>query len=132
MITPEVLEQVAINVRNGKNYLHSIEVRVMDGSWRDESKSERFLSRGETYRIKPKTIIVNGREVPEPLKEIPQLGEQYWCVAPNHKRGVMSYIWADDELDNKLFKRNICHGERESTQIHTAALLGIDVEELRG
>ena len=78
----------------------------------------------EEYRIKPKTIKVNGFDVPEPIKG--SLPDVYYmpCLS-----SVDLYSWADNiagTVDNIRWQRGICHSTKEAAIAHAKALLGID------
>ena len=42
------------------------------------------------YRRKPRTIKINGFDVPEPCREAPSTGEEYWCVSTGGGRICVS------------------------------------------
>lgn len=44
------------------------------------------------FRIKPKTITINGIEVPEPFE--PKEGDVVWCVSDDHGCGYCAYTWS--------------------------------------
>ena len=50
-----------------------------------------FLSGEHKFRLKPKTISINGVEVPAPFK--PEDGDTVWCVSDDHVRGYCNYDW---------------------------------------
>lgn len=59
----------------------------------DFSKSE--------YQILPEAHIVNGREVPMPLRVKPMSGEEFWVI---NNTSVFRTVWGDSSVDNRLFK----------------------------
>lgn len=86
---------------------------------RDEWQNER-----DKLTIKPKTIKVNGFDVPEPIKG--SLPDIYYmpCLS-----SVDLYSWADNiagNVDNIRWRRGICHSTKEAAVAHAKALLGID------
>lgn len=130
MITPEILEHAAQNLREDRNWLEGIEYFSHQSDRWEKVLSAKVFDLNYKVRIKPKMLQINGLEYPEPLKGIHE-GERYWCVATNQTDGVMDYIWCNDEVDKATFSRRLVHSTKEAAQQHCAALLGIDVEELR-
>ena len=60
---------------------------------------------GYSFRIKPRTIVINGIEVPAPFK--PKNDDQYWFIDANDKEGYNTSIYRDDDelfyLQNNVF-----------------------------
>ncbi|QVR66742.1 hypothetical protein [Acinetobacter sp. BHS4] len=52
------------------------------------------------FRIKPKTILINGVEVPAPFR--PEAGEKYWWINQNIKLG---YEWDTNDAEQTDFNR---------------------------
>ncbi|MDC4456635.1 hypothetical protein NQ652_02850 [Acinetobacter baumannii] len=52
------------------------------------------------FRIKPKTILINGVEVPAPFR--PEVGEKYWWINQNIKLG---YEWDTNDAEQTDFNR---------------------------
>ena len=74
------------------------------------------------YRRKPKTISINGFEVPEPLREAPKIGQSYF-IAEISNESVVSITWGNDEIDNRWFSRGLIHLTKEAAELHAKALL---------
>ena len=51
-------------------------------------------------RLKPRTITLNGIEIPAPFE--PKEGERYWWINPNAKMG---YAWDSNDLEETDFNR---------------------------
>jgi len=75
------------------------------------------------YRRKPRTININGHEVPEPAREPLKRFQQYYTVDTWNDKIVDEYSWNDDEADKRLLKRGIIHLTREAAEAHAKALL---------
>ena len=75
------------------------------------------------YRRKPKTININGFDVPMPISVKPEIGQKYFYPALGVEWLYCQCEWDDDEADNMLFNRDICHLDAESVIIHAKALL---------
>ena len=54
------------------------------------------------YRRKPKVILINGHEVPEPHHTPLQDGEVYWTFT--FSDGVINLTWLSDEDDGNYLK----------------------------
>ena len=72
------------------------------------------------YRRKPKVILINGHEVPEPCRTPLKDGEVYWtlCLA----RGMTSLRWDDDDIDFCYLKNGFIHLTKEAAEKHFNAL----------
>ena len=46
------------------------------------------------FRLKPRTITINGIEVPAPFE--PKVGDVVWCISDDHGSGYCSYDWLED------------------------------------
>jgi len=77
---------------------------------------------GFEYRRKPRTININGFEVPEPLRVAPEVGETYFSVAMR-SASAYEYMWLGDDTDLKEFKLGMVHKTREAAELHAKALL---------
>lgn len=74
------------------------------------------------YRQIPKTISINGIEVPEPMRDKPEIGTVYYVVDAVEEDGTCERLWADDIWDNWMFNRGQIHLTRENCIIHAKAL----------
>lgn len=108
-----------IQWKNSKN--EWVDENAINGLLHDIAASE-----GDTvdrYRIKPKTININGHEVPEPLRAAPKYNTTYYITSVHNKEPYRAYIWHDDDIDTILLKRGICHLNKEAAIAHAKALL---------
>ena len=83
----------------------------------------------EEYRIKPKTIKVNGFDVPEPIHENPKIGSLYFIPSLESENLHITRRWDGQGFDSIRLSRNICHATKEAAIAHAKALLGIDPNE---
>ncbi|MDI9733052.1 hypothetical protein QM259_12225 [Acinetobacter baumannii] len=70
------------------------------------------------FRIKPKTILINGVEVPAPFK--PEVGEKYWWINQSVKLG---YEWDKNDAEQTDFNRidmGVWRTEEEIKQVVAA------------
>ena len=84
------------------------------------------LNDGTKYRIKPRTITVNGFEVPEPVREAPEIGSRYWIATTTSHALSGDAVWNADIADLLWLSRGICHTTKEAAIAHAKAMLGID------
>ena len=96
------------------------------GVWFDTSGDVKLLTSHIKYRIKPRTITVNGFEVPEPMREAPTQGSEYFTPNITGDDLFSRAYWRNDAFDNRWLSRGICHYTKESAIAHTKAMLGID------
>ena len=72
------------------------------------------------YRRKPKVILINGHEVPEPHRTPLKDGEVYWTLSL--VRGVTSAHWQDDGIDDCYLKSGFTHLTKEAAEKHFEAI----------
>lgn len=77
------------------------------------------LGSPELYRVKPKTIKINGYEVPEPVRTAPDKGTTYYFPIINYSCNR----WDDDSYDNNCLKAGLIHLTKEAAIQHAKALL---------
>ena len=75
------------------------------------------------YRRKPKTITINGIEVPEPIREAPKVGEQFFFVDLSLPTLTTYHPWEDDAYDRAWLKKGLIHSTKEAALAHAKALL---------
>ena len=72
------------------------------------------------YRRKPKVILINGHEVPEPCRKPLEIDDPYWML--DFFRGVKTYRWQNNTEDNRLLKNGFIHLTKEAAEKHFNAL----------
>ena len=75
------------------------------------------------YRRKPKTITVNGIEVPEPVRKAPKFREKFFLVNPASPTLFNEYSWSDHEYDNGWLNKGLIHLTEKAAIAHAKALL---------
>jgi hypothetical protein len=84
-------------------------------------------SKHARYRRKPKTININGFEVPEPVREQKGLDdfETYYVVDFEFDRGFFnnSGRWEGGHSELKYLKKGLIHLTKEAAELHAKALL---------
>jgi len=61
--------------------------RDIDGDW----QIKEFSHPSFKFRLKPRTISINGIEVPAPFE--PKDGDEVWCISDDHGYGYCMYDW---------------------------------------
>jgi hypothetical protein len=107
---------------------------LIDGEWRDHNhhsahKGAPAFHDAFTFRIKPKTININGYEVLEPCREPLKGGESYWCVCLTRCDVVLLCAWYGSEVDQKLLQLGLIHKTEEAAEAHAKALLSFTTTE---
>lgn len=102
-----------------------IQQYVETHGWLDCKEPTAFVD-GCKYRVKPKTILVNGFEVPEPMREAPNDGVKYFFPNLSYNDYFWSHEWGNDGVDVRMLERGICHTTKEAAIAHAKAMLGIN------
>jgi hypothetical protein len=76
------------------------------------------------YRRKPRTITINGIEVPEPLRVAPPSGTIYYVAMPCNANSYVDWTWFDDRSDIAALAQGMAHATRDAAEIHGNALNG--------
>lgn len=94
--------------------------RLIGGEW--QTPIVGFVFQPEIkYRLKPRFIDINGHQVPEPVREQLQAGQEYWVA--DVTKWDDEWYWNDDNRDNLWLERGLIHLTKEAADIHIAALL---------
>ena len=72
------------------------------------------------YRRKPKVILINGHEVPEPHRTPLKDGEVYWTISI--VGGSTSLRWKDDDFDFGCLENGFIHLTKEAAEKHYEAI----------
>ena len=75
------------------------------------------------YRRKPRTITVNGIEVPEPIREEPKMGEKFFLVNLVSPTLVTAFPWSNHSYDTEWLNKGLLHFTEEAAIAHAKALL---------
>ena len=79
------------------------------------------------YRRKPKTLLINGHEVPEPHRKPLEIDDPYWTFTFFFD-GVSEYCWANDLDENNALKNGFVHLTKEAAEKHFNALKSFTAE----
>ena len=80
----------------------------------------------DEFRPIPKTIKVNGFDVPAPMSENIKVGDKYFFPAPAIERYFQHTYWDGGDFDKLNLARGTIHKTQESAIAHAKAMLGID------
>lgn len=87
-------KEALIALANGE----AVDYRVKNGTWvlvNDDWKIREFDQSHYEFRLKPRTITINGVEVPAPFE--PKEDDQFWYIAPRDKQGYGTDICCNHE-----------------------------------
>ena len=79
------------------------------------------------YRRKPKFILINGNEVPEPHRTPLKDCDTYWTLT--FFDGVVDTNWVGDKSDYTALKNGFIHLTKEAAQRHYEALKSFTFKE---
>ena len=102
----------------------TIQYQGSGGEWEDKLSGKLFAD--GSYRIKPKTINVNGFEIAAGEKGGLKDGDLYFVPCPHFESRFVSSIWRDFKSGNHLLKDGLVHLTKENAIAHAKAMLGID------
>ena len=77
---------------------------------------------GCVYRFEPKHIVVNGVNVPEPVREPLEDGQRCWLVDISASMPTVLY-WHDNAHHKHWLSLGLIHLTREAAQAHIDAML---------
>lgn len=96
--------------------------------WRPCQSSPRWV-RSCRYRRKPRTITINGHEVPEPMREPPEEGTKYFVPCVYHQCGFRQTVWTGGCTRHRHLLKGIVHLTWQAAQAHADALLSFTEED---
>ena len=93
---------------------------TVNPAWDDDTK----------YRRKPRTIRIGEIDIPEPVREPLQNGEQYFVPAIYCGDAcTQRFPWKDGYADKRLLKQGMVYLTEEAAQEHAKALLALTAKE---
>ena len=81
----------------------------------------------EQYRIKHKTTLLNGLEVPVPLESLDGI-EEFYLAVPTNKDFYVNYRVSTMETTSSIcgwLQRGLCHKTKEDAIAYAKAMCGI-------
>jgi hypothetical protein len=98
------------------------EIQVFErGEWKPVVGNSPYWLVDSQYRIKPKTILINGFEVPEPVRKALH-GQILWTFGTGSENGF-SYPHQNSARDIERLKAGLVHATKEDAELHRKALL---------
>lgn len=97
--------------------------------WCDESYSDALgkVVAGtvdpERFRLAPRTIIVNGVEVPAPEKEAPEYGADYFIPMTTCPMGYAKMVWTGDVDNVYALQEDLLYLNKEDAIARAKAML---------
>ena len=89
----------------------------------DNGAYVRFFDEYE-YRIKPSTIRIGGYDVPEPVREPLQVGDEYYTPSIGvNGVGVVAMEWIGEVDDYDRLTCGLIHLTIDSAEMHTKAIV---------
>ena len=95
----------------------------------DEWASWIFHPEKWQIRRKQKTIMVNGFEVPEPVREPLRNRQACWAISLADEGYAYELYWDNAPFHHNALKRGTLHLTKEAAVAHAKAMLGIDPRE---
>lgn len=80
------------------------------------------------WKIKHKTININGYEVPEPIRVRPREGELYYIPYLTDSK-VQTFKFAESITTSRWLKEGLLHKTKEAAELHLEALLSFTKHE---
>ena len=77
-----------------------------------------FTSDKYIFRLKPRTITINGVEVPAPFE--PKEGEEYWCFSTQTVLGYGHNVYESERADRRFINMGAWRTEEEIKQVVAA------------
>lgn len=106
----------------GKVLYASMENCIIDG----QHKECHYKMCDYTYESIPKTITVNGFEVPEPVRESLSYDDFYYVICLDADDFSLNESWDNNEKDFLWLSRGIIHLTKDAAIAHAKAMLGIN------
>ena len=74
------------------------------------------------YRQIPKTIQIGIHQIPEPMREKPEMYSTYYFIRLDVKGGYLRDVWANEVTDNRRLEAGICQATESGIIAHAKAL----------
>ena len=125
-MTPELLRQIADAMERRPNDWWE-EFEATYGGETHTIRSEAgfigALRLGNHIRRKPHTITINGIEVPEPIREAPEMNTPYYLTDASDRHLVIDTSWEGSPIEHSWLNRGLCHLTEDAAKAHARALI---------
>ena len=131
MNQPQLMRQIADAMeRNPKEWWSEFEWVNMYGRVINPPDPDNLfyaMSMGREVRPKPSTYTLRVQEMPEPLREVPEYGSEFWYIDPADEV-VTSTLWVDSQRNMRMLNAGLCYPDqttaREALEKLTKAMGG--------
>lgn len=121
LLDKQVLKFGSIRIRLDKfGYL---ETSTASNEWVPTLSSSGLYIVPSKWQIIPKTININGFEVPAPERSPLKYGTLYYKTNIDTYHSIPEYVWEDDTPDRVSLTNGYVHLTRNAAEIHRNALL---------
>lgn len=104
-----------------------MESRHVDQTWHPIGQDDALrmlVACSYVLRVKPKTIVIGGVEVPEPMRVAPERGTVCW-VSDLAALNAYSFPWANTGEHQRLLKKALLHATETGAEEHREALIRV-------
>ena len=122
-IHAELMAQYAEDARETETPWERWEITTADSRPWKTMREHPMWYPDNKYRRKPRTITINGREVPEPMRDVPEFGQECYIVAMENQPPFEWVTWDNGEFDRRWLSRGLVHSTKEAAIAHAEALL---------
>jgi hypothetical protein len=126
MMTAHKHADVLIALANGQEIQYTPHTDI---SWSDYVErnpinfSPLYCTENVIWRVKPKTIRIGERDVPEPMRVAPATGTVIWMPSIWYQTKASSLTWCNTSENTIRIERGLCHDNREAAIAHAEALI---------
>lgn len=92
-------------------------------NWRSDAGANFGWLVNHDYRRKPRIILINGIEVPEPVREVLSVNQTFYYPCLDREDLVQKDSWFCYEEDQQKLERGMIHLTEENARKHAEALL---------
>lgn len=128
MNTPHKHAAILIAIAQGKPVQMRNTVDPEDGEWSEDGDVLCTIASQcscHEFRIKPEGILINGHEVPKPVREPLEYATQYYAPDTSYSNGnrVSAHQWKSSGYDFQRLTAGMCHLTESAAEKHAQALL---------
>jgi hypothetical protein len=92
-------------------------------SWRSVVDGHPFWSVHNSYRRKPRLVLIGDFSFPEPVREALTYGDRYYFAAIRYGSMFDKRTWVGDGTDSHLLRSGFVHLSEENAVLHAKALI---------
>ena len=125
-VNAEILRAIADGEKVQYRDTTSVESWARTGPWKDFDVNSieacwNLLAPGKhQWRIAPKTIKIGDYVVPEPCREVPEVGQKVWAIHPTNQ--VEPFTWYSSKACHRALNGGFVHLTEEAAQQHYEAI----------